>query len=251
MQLNAHTWGAESGPAVICLHGVTGHGQRFRRLAEERLGDRYRVLGVDLRGHGHSGSEPPWDVATHLADLLETADAHGIERAHWIGHSFGGLLAAALVAQAPERVDRVVLLDPAMFVDPGTSLAQAESLLSETSFATPQAAIAAKLDTGTYFTTPPAFWEEEAEQHLQRGPDGRYRWRFSRLAVISAWSEMSRRAAPVPLQNVLVVLGAQSWLPVALPRIATIEVATVPGGHSVLFDDFDPTADAIRAFLDR
>jgi hypothetical protein len=61
---------------------------------------------------------------------------------------------------------------------------------------------------------------------------------------------MSTRRAAVPLRDVLVVVGRQSWLPVALPRIATIRVVTVPGGHSVLFDDFDATADAIRAFLD-
>ncbi len=61
---------------------------------------------------------------------------------------------------------------------------------------------------------------------------------------------MSTRTTPMPLRDVLVVLGAQSWLPVALPRIGSIEVATVPGGHSVLFDDFDASADAVRAFLD-
>jgi lipase len=248
VQLNAYTWGEESGRPVVCLHGVTGHGRRFRRLAEERLADN-RVLGLDLRGHGHSGWEPPWDAETHVDDLLETADALGIARACWVGHSFGGRLVAELVARAPERVERAILLDPAMLVDPATSLAQAEGLRADTSFATPQEAIDAKVATGTYVSTPPETWEEEAEQHLEQGDDGRYRWRFSPLAAICAWSEMSRRGAPVPLRDVLVVVGAQSWLPVALPRIATIRVEKVPGGHSVLFDDFDATADAIAAFL--
>lgn len=250
MQLNAHTWGDASAPPVVCLHGVTGHGLRFRKLGEERLADRYHVVSLDLRGHGHSTWDPPWNIDTHVADVLETVDALGLGEAAWMGHSFGGRLVAELVARAPERVTRSVLLDPALVVDTETALVQAESQRADTSFATPQEAIAAKVATGSYASTPQEIWDEEAEQHLERGDDGRYRWRFSPLAAICAWSEMSARGAPVPLERVLVVLGRQSWLPVALPRIATIAVATVPGGHSVLFDDFDATADAIRAFLE-
>ena len=71
VQLNAHVWGGDSAPPVVCLHGISGHGQRFRRLAEERLTG-HRVLGLDLRGHGRSGWNPPWDIATHVSDVLET-----------------------------------------------------------------------------------------------------------------------------------------------------------------------------------
>ena len=60
MRLHLHEWGDPGAPVVLCLHGVTGHGLRFRRLAEERLATRYRVLAPDLRGHGRSGWEPPW-----------------------------------------------------------------------------------------------------------------------------------------------------------------------------------------------
>ena len=249
MQLNAHVWGGDSAPPVVCLHGISGHGQRFRRLAEERLTG-HRVLGLDLRGHGRSGWNPPWDIATHVSDVLETVDAHGIQEAAWIGHSFGGRLVAEIAAQAPERVSRAVLLDPAIVVDTDTALAQAESYRPDTSFTSAAEAVEARLATGTYFSTPQEIWDEEAEQHLERGDDGRYRWRFQPLAVIVGFSEMSRRGASVPLRDVLVVLGQRSWLPVPLPRIATIEVATVPGGHGVLWDDFDATADAVRAFLE-
>ncbi|NDU78961.1 alpha/beta hydrolase, partial [Actinomadura sp. DSM 109109] len=46
---------------------MNAHAGRFAGLAA-RLGDAYRVVAVDLRGHGLSTWEPPWDLGTHLDD---------------------------------------------------------------------------------------------------------------------------------------------------------------------------------------
>ena len=114
MLLQLHEWGDASAPPLVCVHGINAHGRRFRRLAEERLATRFRVLAPDLRGHGSSEWEPPWTIATHVHDLLETLDDAGVRKADWIGHSFGGRLVLELAALAPERIDRAVLLDPAI-----------------------------------------------------------------------------------------------------------------------------------------
>ena len=45
------------------------------------------------------------------------------------------------------------------------------------------------------------------------------------------------------------MLGERSWIRTPVPRLATIRQAIVPGGHSVLWDDFDATADAVASFL--
>lgn len=248
MILNAHAWGDPAAPAVVCLHGVTGHGERFRALAG-RLHGR-RVVGLDLRGHGRSGWEPPWSVDAHVADLLETADALGLERVPWIGHSFGGLLVAELAARAPERIERAVLLDPALHIDPAVAATQADGARADVSFASADEAIEARLAGGTLFTTPRAILEEEAEAHLEHGADGRLRWRYAPVAVIAAWGEMARPAPPLPVCPTLLVLGARSWIPVEVPDAPALEKLVVPGGHSVLWDDFDATAGAIVRFLD-
>src|SRR4029078_4444967 len=105
------TWNDGADDPVVCVHGVTGHKGRFAVLAP-RLGER-RVVAVDLRRHRRATWEAPWTAETHLADLLETADALGVGSATWIGHSFGGRLVAELGAKSQERGQRAGVLRPA------------------------------------------------------------------------------------------------------------------------------------------
>lgn len=248
MRLTTTEWGDPTGTAVVCLHGVTGHGRRFRGLAQEYL-TTFRVVGVDYRGHGHSGGEPPWDVETHVHDLVETAEALELEAAVWVGHSFGGRLVAELAARHPERVACAVLLDPALHVDPAVCAERAELARADVSFATPSEAIDTRLGDGSLFTTPRTILEEETTEHLVEGPDGRWRWRFVPSAVIAAWSIMAGSPPTWPVCPTLVVLGERSWIPVEVPEAASVEIVRVPGGHSVLWDDFDATGAAIARFL--
>lgn len=248
MQLNVTEWGEPAGSPVLCIHGLTGHGRRYRRLAEEWLPS-HRVIGVDLRGHGHSGWGPPWSVEQHVADLLETADALGISGAAWIGHSFGGKLVAELAARQPDMVELAVLLDPAMHLDPAVAGERADLTRADVSFWSADEAIEARLADGSLFTTPREVLEEEAREHLVPGPDGRLRWQYSPAAAIVAWSEMAEPTPPWPTCPTLLVLGKQSWIPVTAPHNGNVTEVVVPGGHSVLWDDFDATADAIVRFL--
>ena len=248
MLLSTYEWGDPAGAPVVCLHGVTGHGRRFRRLAEERLAS-YRVIGVDYRGHGHSGWEPPWSVEQHVADLVETASELGIERGTWLGHSFGGKLVAELAVREPARVDRAVLLDPVIHIDPAVARERADLTRADVSFASLDEAIDARLTDGSLFSTPREMLAEEAREHLHLGEDGRFRWRWSPAAVIVAWSEMAAQAPSWPHCPTLVVSGERSWVSPRVPKLGTITQAIVPGGHSVLWDDFDATADAIVRFL--
>ncbi|MBA2295010.1 MAG: alpha/beta fold hydrolase [Actinobacteria bacterium] len=245
--LNAQVWGEPGAEPVVCLHGVTGHSGRFGGLAG-RLADR-RVLAFDLRGHGRSTWEAPWDVETHLEDLRETADSLGAGRATWLGHSFGGRLVAHLAERDPDRVERAILLDPAMHAEPALASERAAGLRDDVSFASPDEAVDTRLADGSLFSTPRELLEEEATAHLARGDDDRYRWRYSPTAVIVAWSEMATPAPPWPACETLVVVGAQSWIPLAVPRLPHLRSLPVPGGHSVLWDDFELVADAVADFL--
>jgi lipase len=211
------------------------------------------VLAPDLRGHGLSPFDGPWDLETHLGDVLETV---GDEPRVWLGHSFGGRLVAELAAREPERVDRLILLDPALQVLPHVALDMAEAACADVSFADPEEAIRWRLDSGRFLHTPRELFEEDAREHLERGRDGRLRFRFARSAVVTAWSEMATPAPGPARVPTLFVLGAQSWLvqDEQLDRYRAelgdlLEVVSVPGGHTVFWDAFAETADAVEAFL--
>jgi lipase len=258
MELNLHEWGAPDAPPLVCLHGVNAHGRRFRRLAEERLAERFRVLAPDLRGHGHSDWEPPWTIATHAHDLLETLDAAAVQRATWIGHSFGGRLILELAALAPERIERAILLDPAIQLLPHVGFDFAERERQENSFGKADDAIRARLDTGV--PTPREFLEEENAEHLVQGPDGLFRFRYCQAAVVSLYGELCTPAPPPETLRVptLLVHAGQFGLvreeQLDAYRIALgelIEIVEVPGGHVVYWDAFDETADAVERFLER
>ncbi len=258
MALHVHEWGEPTGPPVVCLHGVRSHGRVFRRLAEERLARRFRVLALDLRGHGRSDWEPPWDFATHVRDVLETLERLAVERAAFVGHSFGGRLVMELLLEAPAVVDRAVLLDPAIWIPPPIALDRAELSRPDRSYATVEEAIEQRYEESVLHSTPHEFLEEEAELHLVRHEDGRFRYRYSQSAVVAAFGEMAKTPPPAEWLRVptLIVRGEQSeivpeqlvdWYRDGIGEL--LEVATVRGGHVVLWDAFDETADAVEAFL--
>ena len=241
---------------MVCLHGVMGWGGRFRKLAEERLASRFRVVGLDLRGHGQSDWEPPWDLDTHLADVSETVARLGITSAAWLGHSFGGRLVLELASRSPWLVEQAVLLDPAVWVPPPIALERAEGILAD-HFGSVEEAVDARIAYGGIDLTPRAVLLEELARHLEPGEDGRLRYRFSRSAVVAAFGELSKPPPLEPLDiPILLIRGAETDVvpPAAVDFVldtygSHIEVVTVPGGHIPLWDSFEETAASIEAFL--
>jgi lipase len=250
MRLHLHEWGDPDAPAVICLHGITAHGLRFRRLAEERLADRFRVLAPDLRGHGRSEQEPPWTFGTFVDDVLETVDAAGVGSAAWMGHSFGGRLVLETAAAAPERVERVALLDPAFHVLPHVALNRAET--ARETFASPEEAVAARLQSDP--DSPREFVEEDVEQHLELAPDGRYQFRYCRSTVVSVYGELATQPPPPEVVQVpILIVHSPAFGLVREEHLAAYpdaEILAVPGGHMVYWDAWEQTADAVERFLD-
>jgi pimeloyl-ACP methyl ester carboxylesterase len=86
-----------------------------------------RVIAPDLRGFGRSdkpGGTHHYAMVKVVSDLLRLLDERGVERAHVVGHDWGGAIAAVLAAMAPSRVSSLACLSvghPAAFATAGTA----------------------------------------------------------------------------------------------------------------------------------
>ena len=107
------TAGAAVHPAILLLHGLGSRSGTWSAQVPALDADWY-VIAPDLPGHGGAaaasapGAYTPEALATAVLAIL---DAWGIERAHVVGHAFGGVVAMAIALLAPERLAALVLED--------------------------------------------------------------------------------------------------------------------------------------------
>jgi lipase len=249
LRLHVHEWGDPAAPPLVCVHGASAHGERFKRLAEERWGSRFRIVAPDLRGHGRSEHDAPWTFGTHVADLTETVDALGIGRADWVGHSFGGRLVLELAAREPQRIRRAVLLDPAIQLLPHVAAFVADQERREPVYDSPDAYADAREDD-----PPRHFVLEDARLACEVLPDGRLRRRTYQPAVISIYGELaSDPPPPETLLSPTLLVHAPAYGLVREEQLAAYadhaEILAVPGKHMVMWDAFDEVATAVERFL--
>jgi 2-hydroxy-6-oxonona-2,4-dienedioate hydrolase/2-succinyl-6-hydroxy-2,4-cyclohexadiene-1-carboxylate synthase len=103
------------GPDIVMVHGITGNLAIWHLEIVPDLMQEYRVTTYDLRGHGYSDVPPTgYTTADHATDLKHLLDALGIQRAHVMGHSFGADIALHFTVLFPERVNRLMLVEPAI-----------------------------------------------------------------------------------------------------------------------------------------
>jgi pimeloyl-ACP methyl ester carboxylesterase len=111
LEVHVEEWG--SGPPLVLVHGFGSSTYSWRHIAPI-LAAEYRVVAVDLVGFGFSARPQAgarYSRAAQVRLLLDLADQLEIDRAHWVGHSYGGGLVTTLAYRAPERVRSLVLID--------------------------------------------------------------------------------------------------------------------------------------------
>jgi lipase len=256
MRLHVHEWGDASAPPVVCIHGLTAHGERYKPLAENELASRFHVIAPDLRGHGRSDWEPPWRAETLAADILETLAGRGIDSAVFMGHSLGGRMVLELAAAAPQRVERAILLDPAIQILPHVAFDSAEDACRAPGFDSLEAAVENRLEGEPL--TPREAVEADYRLHYVQGKDGKWRARHSPAAAAALYGELATEPPDAATLRVpTLLLYAPAYGLVRDEQLETyraalgdlLTVVEVPGGHMVMWDAYDETVAALDAFL--
>jgi pimeloyl-ACP methyl ester carboxylesterase len=108
------------GPPVLLLHGSGRSLADWQEGSAQLLAKRHRVVAIDYYGNGLSERGHAWSYGSPLwaQQGIDVLDALGIERAVVVGHSIGGVVAAYMAADHPDRVDAVVTVGTGMAIAP-------------------------------------------------------------------------------------------------------------------------------------
>jgi pimeloyl-ACP methyl ester carboxylesterase len=249
-----------NGPGLLLVHGFGGAKEDFADHLEA-LSRGHRVVVFDHRGHGESGKPDDLDaysLARLEADVIEVADALGLERFRLLGHSMGGMVARRVALQHPERVDALVLMDTTPGPVPGFDPELLE-FAALTGVREGKDALKALLDSVEVLETP-AYYEL-----LERRPGYRefQDAKWEALSVVM-WASLIRAIGAQPddldalrtLSCPTLVLCGEQDRPLVAPSRA---IATaIPGarlvmiegaGHSPQFEKPDAWFTAVDEFL--
>jgi pimeloyl-ACP methyl ester carboxylesterase len=111
--LAAQVWGEEGAPTLLALHGWLDNAGSFALLAP-LLAVHFRVIALDLPGHGHSAHLPQgasYHYLDYVQSVLAAVDALGLDRYHLLGHSLGAGVASLVAVASPGRIARLLLIE--------------------------------------------------------------------------------------------------------------------------------------------
>ena len=109
--LHVGVWG-DSGPRILCSHGITANHLSFQRFAQA-LGEGFQLIAPDHRGRGGSAAiTGPWGMAEHARDMTAVLGALEIDSVDlMLGHSMGAFVTVVTQAAIPARIPRYLLVD--------------------------------------------------------------------------------------------------------------------------------------------
>lgn len=110
MKLATLTYGDNSKPTLILIHGLFGSG-RLWRIHAQKFAKHYWVHAPDMRNHGKSSHADSMSYEEMAQDIADYMDQHGIQKANILGHSMGGKIAMQFALNWPQRVIKLIIED--------------------------------------------------------------------------------------------------------------------------------------------
>jgi pimeloyl-ACP methyl ester carboxylesterase len=225
-----------AGAAVLLVQGL-GYARWGWDPVVPGLAERFRVLTFDNRGIGESDKPAgPYTAREMAADAMQVLDEAGLERAHVVGSSLGGMIAQEVAAAAPERVDKLVLCSttpggPDAVPMPAVTV----RLLGEAAKLPPEEALRQFVANALGSAAPPALVDEIYARRIASPPDPAG-WRAQAAAGTTFPGVDGAITAPTLIvhgtdDNVVDCGNAQ----LLAARIPGARVELIPGGGHLFF----------------
>ncbi len=234
------------GVPLLALHGWLDNAASFLPMAPLLTG--YDLVALDMPGHGRSFHYPDdaeYSLFSTILDLLAAADTLGWERFAVLGHSMGGAIASVLAAAAPERIERLFLIEalgPLSGSEDSTAsrlrdaVAQRRALDSKRKrvFADPELAVQARMHTVVA-----ALDEASSRLLIERGiraVEGGFEWSSDTRLTLPTAVRMSEAQVHDCLRSIacpVALLVAEPTPPYFMPALRDTRVACVPEIRSV------------------
>ena len=241
------------GSPLLLIHGL-GYGRWGWRPLVSPLAERHRVLAFDNRGIGASEAPPgPYSARAMAEDAVAVLDAAGVERAHVLGTSLGGMVAQVVAADFPERVDRLVLA----CTTPGGPQAvpypePTRRLLERARSMEPLVALRRFVENALAPDAPGALVEEIVALRVENPPDpAGWQGQAAAAAAFDGWGRLPEIAAPT-----LVLHGDGDQVvdpgnaPLLAERIPDARLETFAGcGHLFFWEQPARVAAVVGEFL--
>ncbi len=240
-----------NGTPVLLVQGL-GYGRWGWEPVVPGLAARHRVLTFDNRGIGESDKpEGPYTARQMADDALQVLDEAGVDRAHVVGASLGGMIAQELAVIAPERVDRLVLCcttpgGPDAFPLPEVTV----KLFAEASTLAPEVALRRFVENALGDDPPTELVDEIFARRVANPPDPAG-WQAQAAAGATFAGVDGTIGAPTLVlhgtaDKVVDVRNAQ----LLADRIAGARVELVPGcGHLFFWERPDSFLEPVTEFL--
>ncbi len=236
-------WGERDRPGLVFVHGGAANAHWWSFLAP-LFADDYRVVALDLSGHGDSGHRDEYALDGWAAEVIGVADDAGFDGPPVvIGHSMGGFVTIVTAANYCDRIGGAVILDSPVS-EPDPEVASARRGLD---FKNPKVYPDLELAVSKFRTVPAQKYYEPyimdyVARHSLREVEGGYTWKFDPRLFMPQRSEPSDmlaritcRVALFRTEHGLVTSDIGAYMYERLGRVAPV-IELPRAGHHMMLD---------------